>query len=229
MAQNLQNAAYTKEYRVYRAKFEKLFVDALKTTSETIILTDGYKIEQTSYEGKIEECNLHGSSSILIDNDDNILHRWNNLDDNADFHTIIEHQDGRKYLIYREDLYGYSVYDLTHNRTFEYYPQCVLDGKEYFIWTEVFYNRENNLLAVSGCIWGAPWSILLLDFEDPMKEPRFQKDIIDLLEGGYDNYDDATFISWDNQSLNVECYNWVKKEKEKIVLKDIRKHITQSI
>ena len=218
MEEALKNAAYSDTYREECTKFRFLFLEENKAENETISLPDNYKIIKTTYRGKINGCNLHGNSCVLEDRTGEVIHTWNNFDDDAEFHTLIDHQNGNKYLVYRQELYGYTVFDLTNNKDFQYYPQCVFDGWEYFIWTDVHYNPQNNLLAVSGCIWGAPWSTLIVDFENPMTEPKFQIDIIDRLDGGYDVYDDADFVRWDGLNLILNCYNIEKKQKEEVVV-----------
>lgn len=218
MNEALRNAAYSDKYREECAKFQPLFSEENRAEDETVTLPEDYKILKTTYKGKVNGCNLHGNSCALLDNGGETIHTWNNFDDDAEFHTLIYHRNGNKYLVYRQELYGYTVFDLANNKEFQYYPQCVLDGREYFIWTDVHYNPLNNLLAVSGCIWAAPWSTLIVDFENPMAEPKFQHDIIDCLEGGYDVYDDANFVRWDDLNLILSCYNIEKNEKEDIIV-----------
>ncbi|NDV59080.1 hypothetical protein [Bacteroides sp. 519] len=214
----LKNVAYTDEYKKECMKFQSLFSKENKAANETIILSDDYKIVQTTYRGKVNDCNLHGNSCVLLNSKGKAIHTWNSFDDDAEFHTLIHHQNGGMYLVYRQELYGYTVFDLATNKSFQYYPQCVLDGCEYFIWTDVHYNPLNNLLAVSGCIWAAPWSTLIVNFENPMAEPEFQIDIIECLDGGYKVYNDADFVRWDGVNLILNCYNITKKAKEEVIV-----------
>lgn len=214
----LKNAAYSDRYKEENKQCESLFAEENKAESEEILLPDGYKIFKTTYRGKVNGCNLHGNSCVLSDSTGKAIHTWNNFDDDAEFHTLIHHLNGNTYLVYRHELYGYSVFDLTNNKEFQYYPQCVLDGREYFIWTDVHYNPLNNLLAVTGCIWAAPWSTLIVDFENPMDEPEFQIDVINCLDGDYDVYDDADFVRWENEYLVLNCYNIEKKAKEEVLV-----------
>ena len=218
MKEALRNAAYSDKYKDECIKFQSLFLEENKAKSETIILPDDYKILKTTYRGKVNGCNLHGNNCVLSDTKGSVIHTWNNFDDDAEFHTLIHHHNGNRYLVYRQELYGYTVFDLNNNKDFQYYPQCVLDGREYFIWADIHYNPLNNLLAVSGCIWGAPWGTLIVDFENPMAEPAFQIDVIDCLDGDYDTYDDADFVRWEGESLVLNCYNIEMKSKEEVVV-----------
>lgn len=214
----LENAAYSDQYQNGFKQYEALFLDENKKEVETIILSDEYKIRKTNYAGRVSDRNLDGHSCILFDKEDNVIHSWKSFDSDADFEKIITHQNKNNYLVYRQELYGYTVFDLTNRKEFQYYPQCVLDGREYFIWTDIHYNPLNNLLAVSGCIWGAPYSTLLVDFSNPMATPKFQIDVIDCLPGDYDVYDNADFILWDKCNLILNCYNVKAKLEEKIIL-----------
>lgn len=214
----LKNAAYSDKYKEEKEHYKSLFLEKNRKESEDIILSYGYKITKNNYAGKINDRNLQGNCCTLSDNTERVIHQWKSFDDDADFEKIVTHQNGNHYLVYRQDLYGYTVFDLTNHKEFQYFPQCVLDGQEYFIWTDIHYNSLNNILAVAGCIWGAPWGILLVDFSDPMAEPKFQLDSIDCLPQGYDVYDDADFIRWDEQNLVLNCYNIEKKIKEEMII-----------
>lgn len=172
----LSNVAYSEKYKEEYQLYKALFQDENKKESEDIVLTDEYKIMKTNYAGNVNERNLHGHRCVLLNKEDRIIHSWESFDNDADFEKIVSHQNGNHYLVYRQELYGYTVFDLMNNKEFQYFPKCVLDGREYFIWTDVHYNPLNNFLAVTGCIWGAPWSTLLVDFSDPMVTPKFQID-----------------------------------------------------
>lgn len=219
---DLKNAAYTDKYKEQCTFYNPLFSDEYKKEVEELTLPYGYYILKTSYAGSVHNCNLSGNKCILYDVNKEQLHSWKNYDDECSFETLIEHTDGNKYLVYRQELYGYTVFNLTDKKEFQYYPQCVLDGNEYFIWTNIEYNPLNNMLAVSGCIWGAPWGTLLVDFAHPMDEPRFQLDVIEQIAGGYDRYDDADFVRWEGTNLILSCYNVETLSKEEICLPTLK-------
>lgn len=211
---SLNNAAYTEqykeEYHEYMLNFTDKQIDNEKTETESI--SDNYRIQRSMYcESKVLQ---KERQYTLIDKNENVVFEWICFDSDCDFHTIIKHQNGNEYLIYREELYGYSVLDLKTKKTFQYYPQCVVDGSEYFIWTQVYYNPISNLLAVDGCIWACPWSLLIVDFSDPMSEPLFQIDICDFIVDECNLYEDAIFKKWDNELLICDIYNTAKREKE---------------
>ena len=214
----LRNAAYSDAYIQQCAKYDILFSERNKGASDTINLPEGYSILKTSYKGQFGGCNIHANRCTLYDENGNNTHTWKSYDDDADFEILINHQAGNKYFIYRQELYGYSVFDLTNNKAFQYLPQCVLDNREYFIWTDVHYNPLNNIAAISGCIWACPWSTLLVDFSEPMSEPKFQLDVINCLDKGYDIYDDADFVKWDGDALVLNCFERETKSMKEVII-----------
>lgn len=222
------NGAYTPEYTTQRRKSESLFNDnesnILKV--DIINLSDKYKIKKIKY----KESNLGGAERkyILLNKNDEIIYEWKCYDSNCDFQKLIEHSNGSEYLVFRADLYGYSVLDLKTLQTFQYFPQCVLDGYEYFIWTNIEYNPLTNLLAVEGCIWACPWSICVVDFSSPMSEPTFQIDLFDFIEDEEIGYGDPTFLVWDNDNLVCEL-NLRKSKLKKQIAFNPRQYIKLSI
>jgi hypothetical protein len=87
--------------------------------------------------------------------------------------SIFRHANGRTYLIFYENLYGYSVLDFSSMKTVNYIPRESAKHDEHFeetfIWMIPHYDPSSNLLAVEGCVWAAPYSIIVLDFCDPMR------------------------------------------------------------
>ena len=45
------------------------------------------------------------------------------------------------------------------------YPE---EFEETFLWCKCYYNPVNDLLAVDGCYWACPYSLIVLDFSHPM-------------------------------------------------------------
>lgn len=63
-------------------------------------------------------------------------------------------------MVFRRDLYGYSVYEVESGREMHYIPSQA--GT--FIWTDANYDFQSNLLAVEGCFWASTYSVIVLDF-----------------------------------------------------------------
>lgn len=211
----LSNGAYSQQYAEMQKKYDAIF-EKQNLKEENCETLGNYDLYVSKYTTELEGCHLAGAIYTLLDEAKNKIHSWKCYDNNHDFAQIFEHANGKQYLIYRQELYGYTVYDFEVKETFQYYPQCVLDGYEDFIWTEVHYDPQSNLIAVQGCIWACPWSVLVCDFEDPMQESNFQKDVFGYLKGGYDVYDDATFVRWETDKLVLKCENYVEKRVEMV-------------
>jgi len=63
----------------------------------------------------------------------------------------------------------------------------------------VEYHRESGLLAVSGCYWACPNSTVVLDFDDPLTPQERWLELHEVLDPGYDRYDDLDFAGWDQE------------------------------
>ncbi|MDR2007043.1 MAG: hypothetical protein LBP78_07370 [Acidaminococcales bacterium] len=109
---DMKNIAYTAEYRQQREQRGAIFSGGYHKSTETLTLAYGYSAARRHYYGKIGGCNITASETVLMDSSDAEIYRWRNLDDGGDFAEMIRHSDGRLYLIFRIDLYGYGVYDL---------------------------------------------------------------------------------------------------------------------
>ena len=83
------------------------------------------------------------------------------------------------------------------------YPREQEKFEEVFIWTSVNYDPSNDLLAVSGCIWAAPFSTIVLDFSHPLQVEPAERwlDIRTLIDPDYDLYGDIEFVRWEDSAL----------------------------
>ena len=149
--------------------------------------------------------------------DENEIFIWK-ANGNEGLAQIIEHSDGKKYLLYKEDMYGYSVLDLETLDSVHYIPELSKRGledgfEETFIWCEAFYDKQSDLLAVEGCYWGGIYSVIFIDFSDPMKIKEYSdwlcigdEDYIvekSFVPSGWkkDSIGDISFEKWTDKSL----------------------------
>ena len=148
---------------------------------------------------------------------------WKNYDGRSLF-KIIAHSNGKKYLLFKEDLYGYAVLDLETYEAVHYLPwesyQSGDSFEETLIWITADYDRDSDLLAVDGCIWAeSGGSVIVLDFKDPMKIVETDKwlDIGDLAvkQSKYDN--GFRFVSWEKDRLVCSSFEIEKKELFKLL------------
>jgi hypothetical protein len=156
-------------------------------------LPQGWTVRTSRYQGGVCRAARHQ----LLDSGGQVVYTWDNFNDDGEFYRLFPHANGNHYLVFREDLYGYSVLEVETGRTMHYIPEksWPLDGrqgKETFIWTNVAYDAATSLLAVWGCYWACPNGTLLLDFSDPLEEQDWKRwlDVQDVVDPDLDIYDD---------------------------------------
>ena len=171
-------------------------------------LPDGFFVRFQSFNGEIGKFRLRMSESVLFDKDGRGRFFWRNLDDDGEFASLIHHANGKHYLVFRFDLYGYGVLELESLQDIRYFPPQSFpadreDFKETFIWTGVNYDPHSNLLAVSGCYWACPYSVVVLDFSAPLTEQPVERwlDVHGIIDPDYGIYDDIAFDRWENGVL----------------------------
>ena len=203
---DMSNVAYTPEYQAACRKWDAMFVPENLQEVEEFAL-EGYSFVRSVFAGKVEGYNLQSSETVVKDSSGAEVYRWRNQDDSGEFVEWIHHSNGREYLLFRVELYGYGVFDFAAGKEFFYVPK----GPESFIWTNATYQPQSNMLAVEGCFWACPYGVHLVDFSEPMRESKWV-DLFCLLEGGYDNYDDLDFVRWDGDSLVLNAGRLVKED-----------------
>ncbi len=158
---------------------------------------------------------------------DKFIFEWKNIDAHSRMITIINHSDGNKYLLFDEDLYGYSVLNLETLQCVHYIPEESYredDIEETFIWCIPHYDKDSDLIAVEGCMWASPYSVIVLDFSHPMNIVK-ASEWYDLWQErepfDYDEYVgdlDLNFVSWEIDTLRCTDLVLDKKVlKEKLV------------
>lgn len=147
-----------------------------------------------------------GDRCKLINNE-KIIFEWTYYYGKAQLHRVIKHKNGKKYLIYNEDLYGYSVFELDSKEHINYLPfESYMDESRFidtFIFCDAFYNSYNDRIAIEGCIWAAPYSIITFDFKNPLEIKTIDewKDIQNINTKEYYNVD---FVKWDKDKLIIK-------------------------
>lgn len=192
------NVYHTPQYQAYRQECAFVFSEEHRSSlpGKTELLSEGYSVRTDYYTGQ-GRYQLHAARHRLLDSGGQVVYTWDNINDDGEFYQLIPHANGNHYLVFREDLYGYSVLEVETGRTMHYIPEksWPLDGrqgKETFIWTNVAYDAATSLLAVWGCYWACPNGTLLLDFSDPLEEQDWKRwlDVQDVVDPDLDIYDD---------------------------------------
>lgn len=98
------------------------------------------------------------------------------------WHYWVEHSNGQEYLLCGENYQGYNIIDFTYGGNNAYVAPIkhtffnklgVLQSMSVgWCWVDVLgYDKETNLLKVSGCYWAAPFEIVTFDFSNPKDLP----------------------------------------------------------
>ena len=226
MKENMENVAYTKEYKDRIEYFHNELFKPDYLRDERLIEIDKdisaliRDYSTKSYNEKYEKYTLVPSllaSEGTIYKNGLEIYSYRSIDDGGDPTTFI-HQNGNKYLVFHKDLYGYSVLDLMTMQVFDYFPAESFPEGETFIWCDIHYNPQNNIMAVGGCFWAVPYSVILVDFTNPMKD-CLQIDIDELIASKLNNDCHIEFSTWDGTDLILEKGTGSDEEsKERIVL-----------
>lgn len=202
------NAFDTGHYREQRRRQSGVFSPEYRSDRPERVtrLEDGLTVRTRYYRGTPPFCGyqLHASESVLCDAGGKALYTWQNLNDSGEFCRLIRHQNGNRYLVFRPDLYGYGVLELETGRDCRYLPlesepEDRKDFRETFLWTGAEYHRGSGLLAVPGCYWACPNSTVVLDFRDPLTPQERWLELHEVIDPGYDRYDDLDFAGWDDE------------------------------
>jgi hypothetical protein len=223
---DLSNIAYSDEYTRHKEKIINLTYRPQNKTKEFELIEGALKRVVSEYKTEINGTNYYSSNNKVYDNNGKQIFEYFNLYDHAFFCEKIIYNSGKEYLFYKADLYGYNVFEISTNKTFDYYPKCSFwaDGKgcETFIGTDIHFNSANNIFAVGGCYWACPVDTFLLKIDNPLKQCTLYGNTHLMLDGDYDKYDDTNFVEWAGNDIKLKCYNIETKpyKDEMIILKE---------
>ncbi|MDR1120377.1 MAG: hypothetical protein LBM08_05625 [Dysgonamonadaceae bacterium] len=171
-----QNVAYTAQYQERLKELEHVFeVEPQQFIQKHVLGDNEYFVEIKCYlidkRGEDGVISRTGVSKTLVTNaaNETVLEIKSAYEDQ--FVNLVKHRNGKDYLVYRKDLYGYSIYDVADKKSVDYFPKESLDGGETFIWCSVKYCAVNDVLAVQGCYWACPYGFIFYDFSAPMEVP----------------------------------------------------------
>ena len=200
----MANAVNSAQYQARIKQAETLFEGQNFTRRQTINLSGGYEIVKDAY--RLGATSFGGGEYTLFDTHKTQIKSWRSIDDRAEFFSLIRHANGKFYLVFRQDLYGYSVLELDRGRIMRFVPDAWTLGKESFIWDGVHYLRGWDALAARGCYWAAPNGVHLVSFAEPMSEEQRYVDVLDCIQGGYDIYEQVDFAGFEGNELSLKCF-----------------------
>lgn len=137
-----------------------------------------------------------------------MLFEYDSIYDMAHVSSIIKHQNGKSYFLFKTDLYGLNVYDMKSKEVFYYVPEGYQHSYqqicgESFIITSIHYDNKTNLIAYEGCYWGGASDVMVGNFSNPMNFNPILKSIHEIIDPEYDYYDDIDFDKWEDGMLYV--------------------------
>ena len=206
----MSNVFFSPEYRALREPYDYLLNDEYLQETETKTLAQDFSLVILHYRDDRRKVSLpYGWDCFLyrlVNGRGEVLYETVGYEDDGVFFDWIEHSNGKRYLVFRKELYGYSVLDVDALRDYHFFPEESLRGGETFIWTGTHYNRKTDLLVVEGCFWACPSDLLVVDFSDPARVPYPEFFPNDLLRDV--DYGDMEFKCWDeNDDLVVRCFD----------------------
>ncbi|MCL2014618.1 MAG: hypothetical protein FWG68_00040 [Defluviitaleaceae bacterium] len=214
---NLTNFAYSEKYTKYKNETIDLVFKPANKKAEVERISGDLRRIVTDYEIPSENPQYSGvfcSHNAVYENNA-VLFEYFSIYSNPFFCDKIAYSNGSKYVFYKTDLYGYSVFDMKSRKTFDYFPQCSFwDSdkdtaenleivKETFIATDIHFNF-GDMFAVGGCYWACPSGVFLVKISDPMRQFEEYLDLATLIDG-YDKYDDIDFLGWDGNAIKLKC------------------------
>lgn len=130
---------------------------------------------------------------------------------------LVSHQDGNRYFVFSQDLYGYSVLNLSTLKEHHFFPAESFPKGETFIWVKGCYNPKNNIMAVEGCYWACPYSVVLVDFTKPMQD-TLQINTNVYIENKYPNsYGHVDFLRWEGSDLLLQAETNTEPEQTEVL------------
>ena len=206
---NVYDAEYDSEWRQY-VEDEQYFKE-----QQTYELADGYTLDVRSYalEGwdgdRLVSC--HRFSQNVLKKNGEAIHSFINVDYQVKpFTEFLAHSNGHRYFAYHRDLYGISYFDLDTKEVYDYIPEggehdaCYKTG-ESFIITDIYYDRTTDLVAYGGCYWASTYGVMVGALSETLHFDPHLIDIHELVDPGYEKYDDIDFVRWKKDALVVKA------------------------
>lgn len=189
-----------------------------------------YKLIITNKETK-PGCWNYSTGEVSLN--DNIIAVVNRNYGSFPFLFVENHPNGHDYLICGEDYQGQTVIELDTGKRINFLPPEAEKGFG-FCWGSYEFNKENNILAVDGCIWACPYEFRFFDFSDPMngwpeikldddhifsgvKQPEITGNIIKTFDVGY--FDDDEENEEENEE-KLKAIKTFKREGNKLIFQN---------
>lgn len=221
-----KNVYNTREYEKRREDYLGKFNEGDFTKTERASLGRGYSLEIRHYikcdrtsEGWERERSCTRSSLRDIGGREIFAFDTVDFDDIAGTSLIFTVKD-REYLFFKENLYGYSVLDISDGHVMHYIPAG--EYNKSFIIVQSLFCEDISAALCHGCICAAPYSVCLCDLSDPMSEPKgylMMEDVIDPsgdLRSGSNYFEDISLKEIKDGRYIFYAERYIKKTDETI-------------
>lgn len=167
----MANAYGTKEHERYLTQYEEWLREQAGdryewTLDDTII--QSYRAYQAKLEVSLQkylfekDITIAWRSVLTIEKNGEQIYRFEPIYEKSRLLYFYRY-NGRDYLLFRKDLYGYTILDLETLEEHNYFPSAVLEKDESFIITDAHIFRD--ILICEGCFWGYPYMFYLIDLK----------------------------------------------------------------
>lgn len=118
-------------------------------------------------------------------------------------------QKGEEFLLCGEDYQGYNVINLNTGENVLTFPPEAFDGVGY-CWVAAHPSPDGCVIAVEGCYWACPYSLVFYDFTDPLRSPlpelaRYED--LDQVQG-WTSSDEFAFTVGEDADRKVEVWRY---------------------
>ena len=228
---DLTNFAYSNEYIELKDKIIDLAYKPINKTKESEKVNGNIKRIISEYRIDYNEKKYFCSNNIVFD-EDKYIFEYFNLYHHHFFCEKVKYNNGKNYLFYKTNLYGYNVFEIDTKTTFDYLPKCSFSGKfaETFIGTDIHFNKDNSVFAVGGCYWACPTDVFLIKIDNPLEQYGNYLNIHLMIDEDYEKYEDIDFIEWENNDIKLKCYNIeTKPNKNEIIILQEKEYMERMV
>jgi len=228
---DLTNIAYSNEYIEHKNKIINIAYNQVNKVRESEVVSGKLRRIISEFRTKHNDKTYFCSYNKVYD-ENKFIFEYFNLYHHNFFCEKIMYNNGRNYIFYKTDLYGYNVFEIDTKNTFDYFPKCSFMGDivETFIGTSIHFNKDNNIFAVDGCYWACPSDVFLLKINNPLEQYEKYVNIHLIIDEDYEKYEDIDFLEWENNDIKLKCYNIeIKPYNNEIVILKEKEYIKKMI
>jgi len=155
-----KNVANTEASRIYSEKYDYIFADEYFTDEQSFDLTDNYSLTIKNFNHSYDVSRNYGYSiscqQLFLKDKQNVLFS-SRFSFGKLFHHYLLHSNNNEYLICGHDLLEFTVYNISKDIKYRFLNICSIDTdskedcqNEFWYITTIFYNPDNNLMAING-------------------------------------------------------------------------------